>query len=106
MDEIDFSFEEEEEELNNFIEENRLLKIIKEIHDKLGIKDKKLIQKIEKCVNHLELDIIHVKHISDLFAQSNSYDKISLLKNFYDFLLELKFSQSQINKIIPKIISK
>ena len=106
IDEMDFSFEEEEFELNNFIEENKLLEIIKEIHDKLSIKDKNLIQKIEKCVNHLGLDMIHVKNISNLFAQSNSYDKISLLENFYDFLLAPEFSNRQINKIIPKIISR
>ena len=106
IDEMDFSFEEEEFELNNFIEENKLLEIIKEIHDKLSIKDKNLIQKIEKCVNHLGLDMIHVKNISNLFAQSNSYDKISLLENFYDFLLAPEFSNRQIKKIIRKIISR
>ena len=120
LNDINF-FEEEEEDyfideqikkniliknIDSMQENNLLMEYLKKYYENLGFKDNDLIKKIEKCLIYNILDFQDIKNIAAFLGQFNSSNKITLLKNFYDFILLSGLSEYNLHGIIQKIIEK
>ena len=103
---------------NQILENNQVLiengndeimnKIIK-LHEKLGIKDDELIEEIENCVKNQIIDFSLIEKISLFADETGSSEKVAVLKEFYNFLLDPEFDENQldtIRKLIPKILDE
>ena len=103
---------------NQILENNQVLlengneeimnKIIK-LHENLGIKDDELIEEIEICVKNQIVDFSLIEIISLFADKTRSSEKVTILKDFYKFILDPEFDEKQldtIRKLIPKILEK